>query len=159
MATLPRRIATPQSGAWNEPGDPLGQAEAAVAALADSFVDWVARDIGRAKDALGRARTAGADNRAELRAIFDVMHDVKGQGGTFGYELLTRLGASLCDYVRDAAVTADPTQLDVIAAHFAAMDFVLEKKLRGEGGEAGRRILEKIGRLVAHVPAPASSER
>ena len=135
--------------------DPISEAEAAVAALADSFVEWITEDIGRAKEALEHAKTAPGNNREDLRAIFEVVHNVKGQGGSFGYDLLTRIGGSLCDYIREATTSADEKQLKVVAAHFAAMDFVLEKKVQGDGGDIGRQLLGKIAELVANIPAPS----
>ena len=122
--------------------DAVRAAEAAVAALADSFLEWIGEDI-------------GGDNQPELRAIFEVVHNVKGQGGSFGYDLLTKIGGSLCDYLRVEAASADEKQLKVIAAHFAAMDFVLEKNIQGNGGAIGEQLTGKVAQLVANIPAPA----
>ncbi len=135
--------------------DAVRNAEAAVAALADSFLEWITEDIGRAKQALESAQTSPGDNRQQLRDVFDVMHNVKGQGGSFGYDLLTRIGGSLCNYLRDEAASADDKQLRVIAAHFAAIDFVLEKNLMGDGGEIGGQLTAKVAQLVENIPAPA----
>ena len=77
--------------------DAVRAAEAAVAALADSFLEWIGEDIGRAKEALAAGQEKPGDNQPELRAIFEVVHNVKGQGGSFGYDLLTKIGGSLCD--------------------------------------------------------------
>lgn len=80
--------------------DAVRDAEAAVAALADSFLEWIGEDIARAKQALAAANDKPGDNQAEIRAIFEVVHNVKGQGGSFGYDLLTTVGGSLCNYLR-----------------------------------------------------------
>lgn len=150
--------ATPAPGyasADETPEDPVSDAEAAVAALAESFVEWITEDIARARAALGRAQASPGDNREDLRAIFEVMHNVKGQGSSFGYNLLTKIGGSLCNYIREASTSADEKQLRVVAAHFAAMDFVLDKKVLGDGGEIGKQITGKLDQLIAGVPAPA----
>ena len=135
--------------------DPVSDAEAAVAALAESFIEWITEDIGRARAALGRAQQSAGDNREDLRAIFEVMHNVKGQGSSFGYNLMTKLGGSLCNYIREAKSSADEKQLRVVAAHFAAMDFVLEKKIQGDGGDIGKQLIGKLDQLIANIPAPA----
>lgn len=134
--------------------DAVRDAEAAVAALADSFLEWINEDIGRAKEALARAQDKPGDNQPELRAIFEVVHNVKGQGGSFGYDLLTKIGGSLCTYLRDEAASADEKQLKVIAAHFAAMDFVLEKNIQGSGDAIGDQLTGKVAQLIANIPAP-----
>jgi hypothetical protein len=79
---------------------------------------------------------------------------VKGRGGSFGYDLLTTVGGSLCDYLRVGTASAGDKQLKVIAAHFAAIDFILEHNLRGDGGEVGDQLKEKIAKLVTAFPAP-----
>ena len=134
--------------------DAVRDAEAAVAALADSFLEWINEDIGKAKKALAAAQEKPGDNQAELREIFGVVHNVKGQGGSFGYDLLTSIGGSLCDYLRNEDASADEKQLKVVAAHFAAMDFVLEKNIQGSGGDVGGQLTGKIAQLAANIPAP-----
>ncbi len=135
--------------------DAVRDAEAAVAALADSFLEWIGEDIGRAKEALAAANHKPDNNQAEIRAIFEVVHNVKGQGGSFGYDLLTSIGGSLCNYLRVENASASDKQLKVIAAHFTAIDFVLEHNLKGDGGEIGNQLTGKIAQLVTNIPPPA----
>lgn len=134
--------------------DAVRDAEAAVAALAADFLIWIREDVERARAALEAAEAAPGHNREQIAAIFDVMHNLKGQGSSFGYDLLTRIGGSLCDYIRNAPDGADARQVKIIAAHFAALDFVIDKNLKGPGGEAGDRLMAKLNELIASVPAP-----
>ena len=85
--------------------DAIRDAEAAVAALAECFLEWITEDIGRARQALEAAQASPGDNRQQLRDVFEVVHNVKGQGGSFGYDLLTKIGGSLCNYLRDEAAS------------------------------------------------------
>ena len=135
--------------------DAIRDAEAAVAALAECFLEWITEDIGRARQALEAAQASPGDNRQQLRDVFEVMHNVKGQGGSFGYDLLTKIGGSLCNYLRDEASSADDKQLRVIAARLAAIDFVLEKNLMGDGGKIGGQLTAKVTQLVENIPASA----
>ena len=135
--------------------DAVRKAENAVAALAESFLEWIGDDISRARTALDAAGARAGDNPDELRAIFEVMHNVKGQGGSFGYGLLTDIAGSLCDYIRQGGGAADEKQLKVIAAHFIALDFVLEKNIQGDGGDIGVQLKAKLDKLIANVPPPA----
>jgi hypothetical protein len=61
----------------------------------------------------------------------------------------------LCDYLRVESASADEKQLKVIAAHFAAMDFVLEKNIQGSGDAIGDQLIGKVSQLVANIPAPS----
>ena len=143
------------STASSETGsDPVKDAEAAVAALADSFLEWITADIEKAKQALESAKDKPRDNQAELREIFGVVHNVQSQGGSFGYDLLTKIGGSMCDSLWAENASAREKQLKVIAAHFAAMDFVLEKNIQGSGGDVGSQLTDKVQQLVTNIPAP-----
>lgn len=137
-----------------EMDDAVRDAEAIVAALAADFLGWIRDDIDGARAALEAAKTRPGANQDDIGAIFDVMHNLKGQGGSFGYDLLTVIGGSLCDYIRHATSGADERQLKVIAAHFAAIDFVIAKDIRGPGGEVGDQLRAKLDELIANVPAP-----
>jgi hypothetical protein len=57
-----------ESGADQVP-DPVKGAEAAVAALADSFLEWITADIDKAKQALAAAQGKPGDNQLELREV------------------------------------------------------------------------------------------
>ena len=145
--------ASPGSSAEDLP-NAVRDAAAAVAALADSFLEWIGEDIACAKQALATAKDKPSDNHAENRATFEVVHNVKGQGGSFGYDLLTSIGGSLCSCLRVETASASEKELKVIAANFAAMDFVLEKNIQGKGGEIGDQQTGKVSQLVENIPAP-----
>jgi chemotaxis protein histidine kinase CheA len=73
------------------------RAEAAVAALREQFVEWVRKDLAQI-DALYREAVAAGegDARAALfERIRQIAHNIKGQGGTFGYSDMTDAAAAI----------------------------------------------------------------
>jgi hypothetical protein len=76
---------------------------------------------------------------------------VKGQGSSFGFHLMTHIGASLCDYIREGG-PASEAKLKVIDAHLSALEFVLERQIKGDGGDAGQGLLDKLKGYVAAEP-------
>ncbi len=48
-----------------------------------------------------RQLTGQAQAQLIKENLFRTAHDMKGQGATFGYPLLTRLGAKICDRIRN----------------------------------------------------------
>lgn len=131
--------------------DAVREAEAAVAALAANYSEWVKEDLGQAREALARAQDSAPDNGAAVAAIFGVCHNIKGQGGSFGYDLVTSIGESLCDYIREGEAASEK-KLKVIEAHIAAIEFVVENKISGDGGDAGKDLVAKLARFVADTP-------
>jgi chemotaxis protein histidine kinase CheA len=75
----------------------IKRAEAAVAALRGQFIEWVQKDIAQI-DALFREVHGESDaaRRAQvLERIRQIAHNIKGQGGTFGYAALSDAAAVL----------------------------------------------------------------
>ncbi len=125
------------------------QAEAAIAELADTYTDWVADDIARLEEALTRAEQETSARREHLERAYSVCHDMKGQAGTFGYSLMTRVAASLCrfiDSIKDKEVAGG--DFEVTRAHLDAMKAIIVNKVKGEGGEIGRQIAKGLERIV-----------
>ena len=127
--------ASPGSSEEDVP-DAVRDTEATVAALADSFFEWIGEDIARAKQALATAKDKPSDNQAEIRAIFEVVHNVKGQGGSFGYDLLTSIGGSLCSYLWVETASASEKQLKVSAAHFGQWILCSRKTSRAKAAKS-----------------------
>lgn len=127
----------------------LARAEAALAALADDYLSWVQADLTRLDRAMAALCAADAGQwPAVAEPVFAVAHDIKGQAGTFGYPLLTRLAAEMCRQVRGAA-PADPVALARLAALAGAMAQIIAERLRGDGGEAGAALLARLERQAA----------
>src|SRR3546814_9188911 len=75
------------------------RAEAAVAALRVDYLRWVEEDLAKLDAALSMAARDAAQRDAALQDVHRVAHDMRGQGGSFGYPLVTRIAASLCRFV------------------------------------------------------------
>lgn len=75
----------------------LARAEAALAALADSYRAWSAADC---------ARLLEAHQTGDRSRVFTIAHDIKGQAATFGFPEITRRAAELCRALEAGAETA-----------------------------------------------------
>ena len=108
-----------------------------MAKLKAGYLDWLAEDIARLRDALAAATTEPADRKRHLDRAYAVSHDIKGQGGTFGFDLVTTLGQSLCDFIKNGKAESE-AGLGVVEAHIAAFETVAGEQIEGDGGSAGR---------------------
>ncbi len=119
----------------------LAQAQAAVAAMADQYIGWVTADLERLDQAI--ARIDAANPAHGLKLTHDVAHDIKGQGATFGYRLVTDIGALLCRYLQraEARNAYDPAVID---AHVQALKTVIDNRVQGDAGELGKEILASL---------------
>ncbi|MGH6892442.1 MAG: Hpt domain-containing protein [Dongiaceae bacterium] len=129
----------------------LARAEAAVADLAKDYAGWARADVVKARAALASATDDAAHRAEHVEALFRVAHDLKGQGASFGFPLVTRLGHSLCLLTRDRALDYRAKHLDLVKSHLDAIELVLTKEIKGEGGKVGAELVAKLERLVAEA--------
>lgn len=123
--------------------------------LVDSMAgDFEARAIEEASFILQLADLAAQDDGEDrIVEIFRVGHELKGQGGTFGYPLISKIGASLCRYVESVA-DHDNVDLDVVRAHAMALRAVATQKISGDGGPIEKQLIGELDRLIAKkIPA------
>ena len=106
---------------------------------------------------LDQRRRSWAEVVERLRQI---THNVKGQGSSFGYPLMTEIGDSLHALLRRAPEQATATAARVIEVHVTCLHRVIENDIDGEPGPEGRRLVERLraltGRVVSDTPASLS---
>lgn len=129
----------------------LARAEAAVASLAKDYARWALADVARARAALSAAADDPAGRAQHVETVFRVGHDLKGQGASFGFPLITRIGHSLCVLTRDRALAYQDRHLELATSHIDAIDLVLTKNIRGEGGQVGAALVAKLEQRVAEL--------
>lgn len=121
----------------------LAQAERCLQQLAPEYERRVAQDLARLKvtfESLWHELDSRGDGAA---AMHKIAHDMKGQGTTFGYALITEVAESLCRYLN--TLPPDQQSAEVIDRHLMALDAVLVGHLKGDGAEIG----QSIRRLLA----------
>ena len=129
----------------------LARAQAAVADLAKNYAPSTLVDIDRCVVLLKRARDVPQERAAAVRDLYGMAHNIKGQGSSFGYPLVTRIGHSLCALTRQERAFSD-ADLGVIQAHIDAIRLILTKDIKGEGGEVGAKLAARLESMVIQAP-------
>jgi len=117
----------------------------AMSDLSAKFPAWASGDVQQVKTWLAEAYGMYDTPRAEIirQKVYPKVHDLKGQGTTFGYPLITDIGTHMCALItnKTAYSNADVVSLknDILM-----METVLWKKLKGDGGPKGADILRKL---------------
>lgn len=135
--------------------DALEKAEALIAGLQDSYLEWVEGDLEKLQTFYGEAMAAeGADRRARLNDVFSVAHDVKGQGGSFDYHLMTAIGNKLCRFIEKLPAEITRGHMEVVKVHIDALRLVIAQRMAGEGGRAGENLMRGLDAVIAKVSGP-----
>jgi DNA-binding response OmpR family regulator len=130
------------------------EADATIANLTDRYQAKLAADVAAVQEVLGTLPYRERDRPAAWLAIERLMHTIKGQAGSFQYGLVTELARRGHDLLRIARARPE-----LAARHHAdiaralgsvatAMQRVAANRLRGDGGEAGLRLLAKLDGFI-----------
>ncbi len=146
--TLKEKVKTGGPGAVDL--DTLERAEAVIADMTDKYLEWAAQDLAKIHQALEDLKAEKKDHKDALAQIFQLSHDMKGQGGSFGYTLMTILGGNLCNFV-EKLEDAGPAEVEVIQLHITTMDLVIAKQMKGDGSKEGEQLLTGLDLVAAKV--------
>jgi hypothetical protein len=147
----PNRLRERVTGSGPISEEMLARAEAAVESLSAQFGALMASQIAE----LDRLQAEGAaasstQQLATAKRIFEIVHDLRGQAGTFDYPLITRIGSSLCRFTENLT-ECDARCYEVIRVHIEAMDAVLHNALHGDGGPLGEAIAGGLETAVKKI--------
>ncbi|HYM33651.1 MAG TPA: hypothetical protein VEU47_20290 [Candidatus Cybelea sp.] len=122
----------------------LAKAEAEFEKVAEDYPDWVGGYLGALYKEFEAVKPRAADMRLpNFHRINQLAHELKGQGGTFGYPLITTFGKSLYDATVGQCGTTD-NHVEILKAHIDAMQAVIKGRVKGEGGEIGAELLKSL---------------
>jgi chemotaxis protein histidine kinase CheA len=122
--------------------DMIKRAEKAVEELASQYSGWAADDIVKLRGFLAEAEGDATTLDARLHDIHRIAHDMRGQGSTFGFPLVTRIAGLLCTYLKmpdegDIAV-------NMTRAHIDALAKVIERKVTDDVSADAVEILNTL---------------
>jgi hypothetical protein len=128
----------------------LEQAELMIANMTGNYLEWVRRDLVALRLAFENLKTGTGNAREKLDDIFRIVHDMRGQGGSFGYKLITVIGNQLCHLI-GGLDDADPPEIEAIGLHIEAMHLVIARNIRDDGGPEAERMLKGLKKVGARL--------
>ncbi len=138
-------VSTQPSTSSNNPEDLEKLAMEAMSDLAAKFPAWASGDVQKIKQYLAEASGIFGEERTIIirQRVYPKAHDLKGQGTTFGYPLITDIGSHMCKLIT-SKTTFSAADILTLKNDANLMETVLWKKLKGDGGVKGAQILEKL---------------
>ncbi|SOD91121.1 response regulator [Caenispirillum bisanense] len=125
----------------------LDEAEATLERHAADFHDWAGEYLKRLADAVEGARLVPGLRHRDFEAINATAHELRGEGGTFGYPLITLFAKSLYEATGQGS-RQDDAALEVVKAHIDAMRAVIRDRISGDGGETGRELYRTLQQAI-----------
>lgn len=123
----------------------LKEAEQQLDRMESDYADWVRGSLKQLMD-LYDVLVVADDMRKRANVVANInrlAHDLRGQGSTFGYPLITVFGRSLHDCTANVAdVTAQ--LIEFIKAHLDGINAVIREKVKGSGGTMGNDLVASL---------------
>ena len=138
----------PSLSARPEKSERVANAEATIRKMTEDFPIWALEDIDKLDSQLRDAEPTSGNGKATLAEAFKIVHDMRGQGGSFGYPLITRISGSFCRFL-ESVNDVTPQALAISNAHAKALRTVLENRISGNGGEMGDKIATGLEKAAA----------
>ena len=130
----------------------LERAEEVIASLTDNYLEWVQEDLAKLQKTYDdlAAKTDDEGRKEGAEAVFQIAHDIKGQGGSFGYDLMTVIGNSLCRFI-EKSDEIGPKHVQVVKVHVDSLKLVIAEGMEGDGGAAGEQLLKGLDLVVQKI--------
>lgn len=117
--------------------------------LSQQFVERLPDELRRIDQAYEGLKTSPHDD-FRCTVLFRLVHDLKGMAGSFNYPLISIIGNDLCRFL-EYAEALTPARLHVIGFHIDAIKRVVDKRITGEPGEQGTRIVNALHAMTQKV--------
>ncbi|PKU25136.1 response regulator [Telmatospirillum siberiense] len=136
---------------WGVDDDAVLRADAAIRDLQDDYLIRVRKDLSRLQIFFRRARAAAPGERTDnMRALFEAAYDMAGQGGSFGYPLITEIAAQLCHFISDR-IGFGEVEMRAVRLHIDALRVVVAERLEGDGGDNRKELIRGLQAIRANI--------
>ena len=135
------------SGHGDLPLDLLAEAEKELERVALDFTQWAGNYLKNLGELVQKAAADAGGRRKIYEEINLLAHELRGQGGTFGYPLITTFGKMLYEATRPGC-REDANGVEIVKAHVDAMRAVIREKISGDGGDIGRELLASLKQAI-----------
>lgn len=144
---LPNALKGKAGGADSSPGELpnnlLQEAETQLQRSSLDFTEWALQYVSQLQDLCTETLMQPGKRTIYFEKIHMLAHELRGQGGTFGYPLVSIIGKMLYECTGERCPEND-SAVEIVKSHVDIMRAVLRDKIAGDGGEVGRQLLEAL---------------
>jgi len=126
-------------------------AEKKIGDMKESYLKWVVDDLAKLAAATDAALADKANRVAHVETLYMKASEMKGQGSSFGYPLMTSIGSQLCRFIETTGNDVTDVQMGVVKLHVETMRLVIQQKMEGDGGAAGQKLVTGLNLALKKV--------
>ncbi|TAH32793.1 MAG: response regulator [Alphaproteobacteria bacterium] len=122
----------------------LRVAEQQLQDMSDDYSDWVRGNLAQLQMNYEQLTANPKNPWKYIQNIHNISHELRGQGETFGYNLITIFCKSLCDFTEAKNVEIDERLMELIKAHIDGIQVVIRSGVKDDGGTVGAELLSTL---------------
>lgn len=127
----------------------IARAERALQDLACEFDGWLSEEVDKLVEAREAVRRDGVSDE-RIDTLYRAAHDLKGEGETLGYPLVTKLCALLCKLL-DAVPEKSEIPMSLVDNHVDAVRVVQRDGIKGDEHTTTNAVIERLSEVVADI--------
>ena len=125
----------------------VARAEAALAAMAVNFDEWLKIEITRMEVAMSAVQSQGR-TEASMEALYHRAHDLKGLGATYGFPIISQIAGTLCRLI-DSAERRMSAPMSLVGVHVEAIKAAARNGIRTDDDPVGKALVRELEATVA----------
>ncbi len=126
----------------------LERAEALMQNLQGDFVVWVQEDLRKLQQHFDAAMALPVEERDHaMKEVFGVLHNMKGQGGSFGYMLVTHIANMMCRFM-ETRTAFGQGEMETVLVCINAIRLVVAERMAGDGGTKGEKLIKGLELVI-----------
>ncbi|MBL8643030.1 MAG: phosphorelay protein [Rhodospirillaceae bacterium] len=129
----------------------VGAAEAKIVGMKGDYLKWVGGDLDKLSELCDVALKDKPNRAAHIERLYDKTVEIKGQGGSFNYPLMTTVGSQLCRFIEIQGNDLDDPRMEIVKLHVETLRLVIAQKMEGDGGAMGPKLLAGLGLAIKKV--------
>jgi chemotaxis protein histidine kinase CheA len=146
MMQPPTKLASKVTkGGQVDPADAIAKADAIVQNVAKEFEAGLDSEFAELDKLFEKYKAS--DDADDLDAVFRRIHNLRGQGTTLGFPLISRIGSSFCRYMIERDQSA-PINKPLVEQHLAALRCVYTQHIEDAGDELSQQVAASLEKAV-----------
>lgn len=129
----------------------LDAAEKSIGNAKFDYLEAVGEDLQRLQNAYDVALKDKTSRAARVQDLYAIVQTVKGQGSSFGYPLISSVGAQLARFIEDCGDDMSDAQMEGVKVHVETMRLIMQQKMEGDGGAIGQKLVAGLALVIKKI--------
>lgn len=122
----------------------LRAAEKQLRELSDDYADWVKGNLAQLQMNFEQLQAQPKNPWKYVQYIHNISHEMRGQGDTFGYKLISVFCNSLCNFTEAKSVEIDDQLMELIRVHLDGIQMVIRQEIKDDDGALGVELVRTL---------------